>query len=331
MSEFRSNIIFVHGGKLKDVQRALEQWIDAYFSQMNNEFVFRLYRNGPAKYVIVADEKLENDLFYFLVNYIKYPVGIDYKVEVEGFTTGTERNILKGKDLFVFLPEVDREFDYVLVSTGDGESYRVKFNGKITDSPVARIVQKPVFIPSSKPLLLNVPSKKRDKVRLEKEESIERRLKWMFGLFVSLHLVNFFVIRPFSQDRTISFENLPFFLSIGISLWLFWVYKVLQTNTRYLKCLGLVTGMLVYLIWLAQMKLLHISKEEASFAIFPLFFLLIQWPLRFVFFWAMNREPIVERRPQYFSDGLYSTVLILVSMFLSLILSNQIWMLVFKS
>lgn len=319
MSEFRSNIIFVHGGKLKDVQRVLEQWIDAYFSQMNNEFVFRLYRNGPAKYVIVADEKLENDLFYFLVNYIKYPVGIDYEVEVEGFTTGTERNILKGKDLFVFLPEVDREFDYVLVSTGDGESYRVKFNGKITDSPVARIVQKPVFIPSSDPKIFLVDEKKPVKKPFDEDAGINTRMKWLLIALIVTHVFNFLIIRPFSIDKEFSFESVSLFLSVGTTVWFYYDYTLLKDDKRYLKCLSLSIGLLIYLYSIDYFGIENLNELTLAGAWSPVVFLLIQWPLRFLYIRIFNKEPIIEYRANYLADFIYGLILPVLTFILVLI------------
>ncbi|MGV3612512.1 MAG: hypothetical protein ACO1N0_16255 [Fluviicola sp.] len=317
-----NNILFIDGGSHADVKKALRQWIDTYSEQLNPDFVFKIYKNGRGKHVIQADDQLDNDSFFFLVNYMQYPAGINYEIKIAGYAKGTGQNVLKGKNLLVFIPETDTEYDNVYVVTEANENYKLEFGRKTVESSEPRLYQKQSFIPTQEPGILKVRRKKRpDEEVLKEERSIENRLKWMFIGIISFHVFNFLIIRPSSTDRNISFENVSYFIAIGISLWLFWDYKVLQKNSHYLKCLVLVVVITGYLILLSGMELLDISKYEASVVIFPLIFLIIQWPLRYVFVQVMNREPIVERRPGNFPDVFYCCFLMMVPMFAALILS----------
>lgn len=74
------NQIFIKGGDYSDVKKALKQWISLYSANLQNIAPFKLYNSGKGTQVIMADEKLENEMFYFLVNYLHYPEGINYSV-----------------------------------------------------------------------------------------------------------------------------------------------------------------------------------------------------------------------------------------------------------
>ncbi len=317
-----NNILFVRGGSYADVKKALRQWIDSYESQLKADAVFKIYKNGRGNHVIQADESLDNMLFYFLVNYISYPEGIDYSVKVEGFTKGTNISRLIGKKLLVVLPKIDTEYDNVLLVTEDNQCYKMDFGGKLTESSEVCLYQEPSFVISETPEVLKVNSVKKQKDTSDDEKSIEKRLKWGLIAIVIVHVFNFFVIRPSSISRDVSFENVTFFMFIGISLWFFWDYKLLRNYKRYLKCIGLVAGLLIYVYQLSKMELLDVSKYELALAVFPFVFLLLQWPLRLLFIRVFNREPVMERRPDSFGDALYSIILLFGAMLISLNLGN---------
>jgi hypothetical protein len=324
VDEIQRNIIFIQGGKYTDIKKILRQWIDLYSTQLEENYTFKLYKNGTGNHVIEIHERLDNELFYFLVNYLQYPVGVDCKVKVTGYTKGTEQNALKGKDLLVFIPETDTEYDNVYVVTETNENYRVEFGGNIIEGSETHLYQNPVFIPTTAPEIVEIKRNNKREDSLKDERSIENRLNWMFILIIILHVFNFLIIRPFSVDSTISFENVPFLLSVGISIWLFWDYKLLQNNTRYLKCLGLVSIILISIFLFAKMGMLHVSKEKMASAIFPLILLIFQWPLRYVFIQINSREPIVENHPRSFTNGLYTIVLLVVPVAITLILTGMI-------
>ena len=319
MSGFQTNTIFIEGGSYVNVRKALRQWIDSYASQLDPDFIFEIYKNGDGKHVVQADERLDNSLFYYLVNYINYPENIDYKVKVEGFTIGTERNKFWGKQLLVFISEFDIEYDNVMIVTEDNNCYKMDFGGKLSESIESRIYQKPSFKADEAPSVLKTKGiKKPVKDNLEEERKLNRRLKWMFILIIALHVFNFLIIRPFSVDRTLSFENVPYLLFIGMWLWFFWDYKLFRSTRRYLKCFGLTCVLLIYVYILAETELLHVSKYEMAVALSPLVFLIVQWPLRLLYIYFFNKEPKIEHRPDSFSNAIYGMILSLGTIFLSL-------------
>ncbi len=319
-----NNILFIDGGSHADVKKALRQWIDTYSSELEPNSVFKIYKNGNGQHVIQADEDLDNDLFFFLVNYMQYPVGIYYKATVKGYTSGTERNVLKDKQVLVFIPETDTEYDNVYIVTEANESYKVEFSKKIIASSEIRLYEREIFRPIGKPEILRIERKHLNEVSVKEETSIENRLKWLVGIVIALNVFNFLIVKPFSIDQTISFGNVPFFISFGISLWLFFDYKLLQTNTRYLKCLCLAGGTLIYIFLLAKFELLHLSKVRTAITIFPLMLLIVQWPLRYVFLQALSQEPVVDNHPRKFTTGFYTMLLLVIPVAITLILSGMI-------
>ena len=89
------NLITIKGGVYNDIKKALKQWIELYNDQLQDELTFELYKNGRGNHIIKADNRLDNELFYYLVNYLKYPKNIEYNIKIEGFTIGKDKKIVR--------------------------------------------------------------------------------------------------------------------------------------------------------------------------------------------------------------------------------------------
>ncbi len=321
-----NNILFVRGGSYADVKKALRQWIDSYESQLEADAVFKIYKNGRGNHVIRADESLDNMLFYFLVNYISYPEGIDYSVKVEGFTKGTNISRLIGKKLLVVLPEIDTEYDNVLLVTEDNQCYKMDFGGKLTESPEVRLYREPSFVISETPEVLKVRVKKEKEERVEDYEKIDARFKWITAFIIVAHLLNLLILGPFSVEGAFSFKDTLGFLFAGTALWFYMDYKMLRDVGAYLKCVALAFGGLIYWYLILQINPDQLQAKGASFLMFtPLILLLIQWPLRMLYILLLKREPIVDRRPEKFTDSIYSMILFLSSMLISMGLGSSLF------
>lgn len=320
------NILFVRGGAYPDVKKALRQWIDSYTDQLEPDSVFKIHRNGHGKHVIQADESLDNMLFFFLVNYISYPEGIEYKVKVEAFTKGTTISKLIGKKMLVFLPEIDAEYDNVLIATEDNQCYKMDFGGKLTESSEVRLYREPSFVISETPEVLKVRVKKEKKERVEDHEKIDTRFKWITASIIVAHLLNLLILGPFSVGGAFSFEEVLGFLFIATSLWFYVDYKILRDVRGYLKCMALAFGGLVYWYLISLINPMKSEQSAGSFLAFiPLILLLLQWPLRILYMLLFKREPIVDNRPEKFADMIYSMILFLGSMAISMSLGSSLF------
>ena len=152
-----NNLIEIEGGDYNDIKKALQQWINGSDDLLDG-FIFNLYTNGQGKHFIQADERFDNGDFYSLVNYLYYPEDIEYKVNITGFTTGKDDNILKDKQLLVFIPPTDKEYDNVYVTTSENENYKISLSlfGKIKESRESRIYRQPTGLTFGNPEIFEV-------------------------------------------------------------------------------------------------------------------------------------------------------------------------------
>jgi len=152
-----NNLIEIEGGDYNDIKKALQQWINLYSEDFPDGLIFNLYTNR-GRHFIQADERLDNEHFYYLVNYLYYPEDIEYKVNVTGFTIGKDNNILKNKHLLVFIPPTDKEYDNVYISTSENENYKIDFSliEKIKESSERRIYRQPTDLTFGNPEILKI-------------------------------------------------------------------------------------------------------------------------------------------------------------------------------
>ena len=139
------NLIFINGGAYANIKKALRQWMTTYSDDLPDDLTFEIYKNARGKHIIKADERLNNWLFYFLINYLNYHEVIEHKVEIEGFTTGKDNDVLKDKKLIVYISPDDKDGDNVYVTTTENNNYKVDFGGKITEADE----NKPYYLPSN--------------------------------------------------------------------------------------------------------------------------------------------------------------------------------------
>jgi hypothetical protein len=309
----KDNLIVIKGGSHSDIKKALQQWIELYSDDLETDIKFELYKTGQENHLIVADKRLNNEKFNFLVNYLRYPEDVEYKISIEGYTTAKKEKLypenIQNKRLLIYMSESDKEFDNVFVTTEDNETYKVDFGGKIT-----RIIESKTFkIPDIDFDSLSRPEKitfnKTEIEDLKKEKSIkgiEKRFKIILFIIIALTIINalsLFVIENFYIETVTSF-----FLSFGIGGWLLGDYEILQIKKYYNFNFLIAIGIFCYGILIRH--LIPFDNYISKFGfLFPLALLIIQKPLRLVYIRKFNKEPIVEKEAPIFWDGIYSFIL----------------------
>ena len=163
------NLVVVEGGIYTNIKKALRQWMESYASDLPDDFSFTLFTNENGIHFIQVDERLDNDLFYFLVNYLDCPKGIKHDVSVKGFTTGKKKGLLKGKKLLVYISPTDKEGDNVFVVTSDNENFKISFGGKITKIEGNAVFEPPMELKFNNPEII-----KRDKQQEERKKRVQR-------------------------------------------------------------------------------------------------------------------------------------------------------------
>lgn len=299
------NLIIIKGGAYNDIKKALRQWIDLYSRDLEDDLTFQIFKNGRGNHIIRADKRLDNERFFYLVNYLNYPEEIEYTINIEGYTKGKDKNQLKDKDLLLYISPTDKEYDNVFVTTSENENFKIDFGGKITETSDRRLFDYPTNLILEYPEIIKINRKeiehKEEKIN---EKSIDERFKIIATIGVSLTLIGIII----NQTDPQIFRNFSFFLGMGIGVWFFSDYKMLQSNRHYLYSLGIAVAYLLFII----INNGDFSKSVLDYgALYPLTLLIIQKPARLIFKTSLNREPVVDRPPPTFWDGVYMIILFL--------------------
>lgn len=299
------NLILINGGAYNDIKKALRQWIDLYSKDLSDGLTFQIFKNGRGNHIIQADKRLDNDKFFYLVNYLNYPENTEYKIDIEGYTTGKDKNQLEGKRLLVYISKTDKGYDNVFVTTSENQNFKVDFGGKITETRENKIFNYPTDLLLEYPETIKINRKtivqKEDEIN---EKKLEKRFKLLSIITFSLTIIGL-TINLFDPEL---FRKISFFLGMGIGAWFFGDYKMLQSDKLYLYCLGLATGYFLFILALNG----EFNKGILDFgALYPITLLMVQKPTRLLYKTIFNREPEVDRPPKSYWDIPYMMILFL--------------------
>lgn len=290
------NLIIIKGGEYNDIKKALRQWIDLYSKELPDVLTFSIFKIGRGNHIIQADKSLNNERFFYLVN---YPEDIEYKIDIEGYTIGKDRNQLKDKYLLVYISSTDKEYDNVFVATSENENFKIDFGGKITKTRENKIFNYPTDLILENPEAIKI---NRKAIVQKEEERNENRFKILSIITFSLTVIGLF-INLFDPEI---FRKFSFFLGMGIGLWFFGDYKMLQSDKLYLYCLGIATSYLLYILALNG----DFNKGILDFgALYPITLLIVQKPTRILYKTIFKREPEVDRPPKSYWDIPYMMIL----------------------
>lgn len=311
------NLIIISGGTYNDVKKALQQWIDLYSENLQDGLTFKLFKNGSGNYVILADERLDNERFYYLVNYMYYPEGIRYKIDIEGFTTGEEKNALQNQKLLVYISSTDKEGDNVFVATANN-NYKIDFGGKISETREKKLFRLPSYQNLDNPDILKVNKGIISRQIKEKsKDDVEKRFRIISFITIVLFLASLFL--PFYDTQT--FIKATFFLGMGLTLWFFIDFKMLQSDKYYFFDFLISVMFLGYTVLIKKV----LNNTDVNLvdlgAFYPLMFLIIQWPTRKIYLMLFKREPKIDRYGK-FADMIYTLILFLSFVVLPLVVMD---------
>jgi hypothetical protein len=303
-----NNIIEIKGASLGEVKEVLQNWIDLYSDDFSLELNFQLFSDGIDSQIIVADKLIENRHFFYLVNYLEYPEGIKYDVEVKGITKG--KNIderLNDKNLLVYISKANKVYDNVYVATQEGEYFIVDFGGGITEHvDVMRYAsievdkcQNPIILTSS------VENKKERKKRFS-ESKIGKRFRVNFCILLIIVLIHFLIPGLITDKEII--EKGTIFTGFGIAMWFMMDYKMLRLKDFYIKSTLIAIGFFFYGIFFRHFYRGYIFSFNNLGFLYPISLLIIQYPTRQLYKMMFNREPEVEKNRK-FEDLIYTIIL----------------------
>ncbi len=288
-----NKIISITGGTFEQLKNVLLNWLNIYSGNLPNNFQLSLFKNGKNSHYVKIDSELKNKLFFFLINYIKYPEGIDYNVEVEGFTIGKENSVFSGKKLLVYISKDDTEFDNVFVATDENNHFKIDFSGKIIEVQATKLFSDPFVSQLNSPHILTVGKKKTPIYGAESSsEDIQKRFKIILIILLILLLGNLTI--PYLTDIVEVLEKSSWFIFLGVGLWFFMDCEMLQSKSYYLICLIIAIGIIGYSNLLSNLQP-NISDLIIRSSFGPLTLLIVQWPIRQIYKLVFNREPQVDK------------------------------------
>jgi hypothetical protein len=321
---FKDNLIKIKGGSYDDIKKALKQWIMLYSNELGNNIKFELYKIEQESYMIVADKRLNNEKFNYLINYLRHPEEIEYKIDIEGYTTAREEKTyskrLLNKKIIVYVPNNDKEYDNVFVTTEDSETYKIDFSGKVT----LQNESKTFFTPDFDTTLLQRPERislnKQEIAEIEKEKSknrLKKKFRFILSLIVTLIFINYLSLVIIPQKEIGSITTFTLIFSVGV--WFHSDYKMLRIDKYFLYCFIIAIADLLYGIMINK----YVTLIDFSFYYFcfPIIFLIIQKPLRLYFIRKLDREPIVEKESSGW-DVVYNISLIILPVGIILAIAN---------
>jgi len=122
--------IIVKNCTRKELKTILNNWLALYASDLKSDMYFGIAEISPNVYILKVDKDLDDEIFFYLVNYCAYPEGFQKIFEVEGHATLEKPEILQNKKIRVFISNDDTEFDNVWITTEEDETYKYDFSGK---------------------------------------------------------------------------------------------------------------------------------------------------------------------------------------------------------
>lgn len=316
-----NNLIIINGGAYNEIKKALRQWIDLYSEQIQSDLDFKIYKNGKGNHIIQADERLDNESFFYLVNYLKYPEGIEYNIDIEGYTTGEEKK-LKSKRLLVYISPNDKDYDNVFVITNENENYKVEFGGKITETNENKLYRIPQDFSLDTPEILKVEKREiKNNGEIKTEGKIDNRFKILSILATILFFATilFYFI---SKDDEL-FQKSTYFLGLGIWLWFYSDYEMLRIDKFYIRSFFIALAFSIYGI-----SLFNYFGDNANILMYlgsmsPLTLIILQRPIRKLYISQLKREPEIDRHGK-FADVIYSLFLMLSSIILPIIIRDYL-------
>lgn len=127
-------VIVVCGITKQKLENDLKDLCDAHNGDGGNIYP-EVRQTGETEFIITFPYDIDFVSFCYLINFLCYPVSGGDKAEVTGWTKAiagdswiTKR--IAGKQLMLYVPDEDKEYDNVYVTTESGDCYKFGFDGK---------------------------------------------------------------------------------------------------------------------------------------------------------------------------------------------------------
>lgn len=308
-----TKIITIHGGSASQIKAALNNWIDAYSMVLTDGMQFELCTKTDGHYLLNVDARLNNMHFYFLINYLKYPEGVAYSVDIQGYTIGESDSAFSGQKVMAYVSKNDKEYDNVYVVTEANVHYKVDFGGTVTIIQDKNLYLAPSIGSSIATEKITFNRKKALK-QGEDARTLTTTKRFKIVSLVIIALLGVIVFLPTIITDVNLIHQITLVFCIGIGTWLLSDTQILRIDRLYLFSMllsFLVIGAGYFLVETKELPQISLSSFFLPFSL-----LIVQWPSRRVFKLMFKREPTVDNAGP-FPDRAYSIVLFLGMVFIA--------------
>ncbi|PSG90909.1 hypothetical protein [Aurantibacter aestuarii] len=116
------------------IRRAVQDFTKNYDNPQQSHLkpISELHKSDNNQVVITFPYDIDFEIFCYYVNYLKYPMDLNYKANVTGWTSTKSTDHWLNKDFenqksMLFIDPNDREYDNVMLTTEDGRTYKIGF------------------------------------------------------------------------------------------------------------------------------------------------------------------------------------------------------------
>jgi len=237
------NFIIINNCTKDELKKILKDWLltIAFDEDLESKLVFEFAEIKPNCFVLKIDKSIEGTDFFYLVNYFAYPIDFEKTFEVAGYATASKHKTILNKNIYVFIDEQDTDYDNVLITTEDNETYKYDFGDnftKISDNNYKYIKPSidnmPVFYEK---IIIKTKEFLEDTKKIKNAET-EYKLKKRFTIISTVCFIGIliaFLVKP-SMPIFKDFEITLFFVVLPIYVWFTIDYKIFYNIQRTLIC-----------------------------------------------------------------------------------------------
>lgn len=125
-------LIIVEDISSDEIDRVLTDFCNMY----NNEkwqVLTRRHKINESKFALLFPFDIEFKIYCYLINYIHYPIDFDKQFVATAWATTKKGQTwiddkLEEKEVMIFIPEVDNDFDSVYITTSENIGYKLSFS-----------------------------------------------------------------------------------------------------------------------------------------------------------------------------------------------------------
>jgi len=116
------------------IKKAVQDFTKSYDNPQQSKLkpISKLHKIDKYRVLITFPYDIDFEIFCYYVNYLKYPIDLNYKANVTGWTKTRSTDHWLNKNFenvnaMLFIDPNDKEFDNVMLTTEKGQTYKIGF------------------------------------------------------------------------------------------------------------------------------------------------------------------------------------------------------------